>query len=99
MLIEWVDSSGCSGWHHFDEGDRISRCVSVGILKYEDDEQIILISSRSDYGNVADSIAIPKVSIKRIRRLRTEGKCVNTKFGNATCVIRKHKRAVSQKSG
>lgn len=69
-MIEWVDSSARYGWHRFDEGDRISRCVSVGILKYEDDKQIVLIASRSDFGNIADSNAIPKGSITRIRELK-----------------------------
>ncbi len=70
-LVEWVDSSAYNGWHKFDPSiDSMSKCISVGILKHEDEKQIILLSGFSDYGNVQDTHAIPKCCIQRMRTLK-----------------------------
>ncbi len=70
VLVEYYDSACSEGWHKFGETEGISSCVSVGVLKYEDDKQIIIFPNRSDTGNVSDSMAIPKGCIKRIRKVK-----------------------------
>lgn len=72
VLVEWVDSSAISGWHEFSRHDRTAKCISVGLLRDEDDDQVVLVSSRSDFGNISDSNAIPKCSIKRMRKLKVK---------------------------
>jgi len=73
VLVEYVDSSSIFGWHRFSNDDSIAHCVVVGIVKDEDDNQIVFIMGKSDSGNVDTTLAIPKVSIKRIRQLRIGG--------------------------
>ena len=73
ILVEWVDSATYGGWHHITKGDCISNCITIGILHNETDKQITIVQSKSDTGNYAESISIPKVSIKRIRELRVHG--------------------------
>ncbi len=72
VLVEWVDSSGYAGWHKLGDNDVVSPCVSVGILVSEDDKQLVLSPSRSDCGNVLDTLAIPVCSIKRSRTLKVK---------------------------
>lgn len=69
-LVEWVDSSTEYGWHQagcFD--DSVPICQSVGFLLKETDITIVLAHSRSNSGRYADTITIPKCSIKRTRNL------------------------------
>ncbi len=70
VLVEWVDSASCSGWHSLGKDDCISNCISVGVLCQESDKQVILALNKSDSGYVGDTMSIPKVSIKRIRYLK-----------------------------
>lgn len=67
-LIEWVDSSSNSGWHEPGNED-IAHCITVGVVYSENSERITLFTSKSHFGNHCDSISIPKVCIKRIRKL------------------------------
>lgn len=70
-LIEWEDSSSClAGWHRLGEDDSIMQCITVGLLCREDKKQVVLALSRNECGLFADTIAIPKSSVKRIRLLR-----------------------------
>ncbi len=72
-LVEWLDSSCYNGWHRFSkENDGISHCITAGVLKYEDEEQIVISLSSSDSGNVGDTMSIPKVCITRMRNLRVK---------------------------
>ena len=90
LLVEWDDSSAMGGWHEIDSRARITKCISVGLLVHEDDKQIVLVSSRSDFGNVADSNAIPKCSIKKIWKLKVGG--INGYFRNLYQDVREGKR-------
>ena len=69
-LVEWEDSSTCVGWHRLGYDDDISRCVSIGVLCKESDKFITLALSKSDSGNIGDTISIPRSCVKRIRRLK-----------------------------
>ena len=70
VLIEWLDSSSYSSWHKLGNDDSITRCVSVGVLCKEDTDSVTVFLSKNDYGSIADTMSIPKVSIKRMRYLR-----------------------------
>ena len=71
VLVEWVDSASCSGWHRIDpETDCVCNCIATGLLCSEDEKQIVITYSRSDSGSVAETLSIPKCSIKRMRQLR-----------------------------
>lgn len=72
VIVEWVDSAFLSGWVNKDVAieHTISKCVSVGILIYQDKVKITLVNGISDTQNVTDGISIPVVSIKRIRELK-----------------------------
>jgi len=71
VLVEWLDSFSCFGWHQPGH-ERPSKCITVGILREEDTESVTISQSRSHCGNVCDDIAIPKCSIKRIRYLNVK---------------------------
>ena len=70
-LIEWSDAASRSGgWHYLDEEDSIMECVSIGILCAEDDKQIVMALSKNEKGLYAETFAIPKSCIKRLRYLK-----------------------------
>lgn len=71
-LVEWIDSSGMSGWNHRDEVDRhgIGACVSVGFVVREDETQVMLAASVDRvHDNVGDVTAIPRFAITAERTL------------------------------
>ena len=70
-IVEWVDSNVITGWHHKDSDASISNCVTVGILRRENAKEVEMVLNFSQWSK-AEVIAIPKVSIKRIRRLKVE---------------------------
>ena len=72
VLVEWTDSSAYNGWHKFGAEDCVTQCVTIGILRHEDKEQIVLTPCISDFGNVSDTHAIPKGCIKRVRKLKVK---------------------------
>ncbi len=75
VLVEWVDSASCSGWHRLSlESDCICSCVAAGLLCHEDEKQGVITYSKSDSGNIAETISIPKSCIKRIRQLKVARK-------------------------
>ena len=71
VLVEWVDSASCSGWHRLDSGlDGVCACVSAGLLCSENEKQIVITYGKSDTGNIAETISIPRSCIKRMRQLK-----------------------------
>ena len=69
VLVEWNDASSMSSWTSRDIHAHIDPCVSIGVLVGEDDKEIEIVPNLT-----ADlqlhQIAIPKSTIKRIRRLK-----------------------------
>ncbi len=73
VLIQWVDSAFAQGWMSRESIDahKLSKCISVGLLVAESDEQVTIMQSASvDKEQYGDGITIPKCSIKRMRQLK-----------------------------
>ena len=71
VLIEWVDSNILHGWQMDGEAPcDLARCESLGYVKGEDDNKIVLSQTKSDYGAHMGVLAIPKGCIKSIKELR-----------------------------
>lgn len=67
VLVEWVDSMSTQGWR--DLGGTDIKCQTVGMFVQEDREKVAVCLNKSAYG-YGDYIEIPKVAIKRIRKLK-----------------------------
>ena len=75
LLVEWVDSTMLGQrWHCADEIDQldIGHCVSVGVVRCNDADKLVLIQSQGKFRDGNNLIAIPKGSIKRMRTLRVK---------------------------
>jgi len=78
--VEWIDSSGTSGWHPESEAlTDLQRpdhmlCCTIGYVIHEDSDKIVLTSSFAAQGagmrDVGDVIAIPQFAIRDRRTLR-----------------------------
>ena len=68
VLVEWNDSAAGSSWIRRDIPENIDSVVSVGILIKEDDRQIEIVPNLTKDLKL-NQIAIPKSTIKRMRRL------------------------------
>ena len=72
--IEWIDSCSSRGWaskeHHI--GDfSVSSCRSTGYVIEKTKDIITLAQSLGDdTKNIADTISIPLVAVKKIRTLK-----------------------------
>jgi len=76
VLIEWLDSKGCtSGWEFFEDikPQLPSNCITVGIIINDCKEYIEVAQSMDvdkDDEQVMGRMAIPRCSIKKVKRLR-----------------------------
>ena len=67
--IEWVDSSIGSGWRASHHDANIALIHTSGYLVYEDEEQVKLAQSIALNGNISDILCIPRVTIRRRKKL------------------------------
>jgi hypothetical protein len=69
--VEWVDSSGYSGWQDAEDAQKNiqTECRSSGYLLRKDKKSVSLVQNVSDIGHVDMVMAIPRVAIKSIRIL------------------------------
>ena len=73
VLVTWVDSaSSTRTW--VDKGDAMGvvDCVSVGFLYWKDKKVVVLAQSEAE-DQVGHLLAIPRIAVKSIRRLRVAG--------------------------
>jgi len=71
VLVNWLDSNVMHGWRPDDvENDNVAHCRTVGILKHQDREKIVVAFGDSDCGSVLETITIPNGCITSIRKLR-----------------------------
>ncbi len=72
VCVEWVDSNSWGGWHGKQEmKDDASnlKCCTVGMLISETAELVNIVQSSSAMGSFDSRMTIPRVAIKRMRRL------------------------------
>jgi len=67
VIVEWIDSMSSSGWHDHRVTDM--GCTTVGHYHSEYDDRIVVALNRSSCG-CGDYMEIPKVAIKKVRRLK-----------------------------
>ena len=70
--VEWVDACSKAGWRPRKEyiEQAIVPCRTAGYLVASNRKQVVVVQSLSDTsGHVTDGIVIPRVSVKKIRRL------------------------------
>jgi hypothetical protein len=72
-LVDWIDSAGNPGWKHSDELEiSLAMCQTIGFYVSENKDAIILALNRDITGEnlpFGELIAIPKVAIKRKRKI------------------------------
>ena len=72
--VEWLDACTGTGWNPesvYREECGLSRCRSVGYIFETDKEKLVLIQSMSsDTQHLSASLAIPKVGIVRMKKLK-----------------------------
>lgn len=72
VIVDWVDSAGMAGWHHRHDWAEhtVAKCRSIGWLLADTKEQItIALNHDRDGGGIGEVMAIPRVAIKRLRKL------------------------------
>ena len=74
-MVEWVDSTGFSGWHKIEDVRVLAalNCRSIGFVVHENDHSVYLSGSLDGQEGtslrVMDALAIPKVSITSRRQI------------------------------
>lgn len=70
VCIEWVDSHSTSGWQLDHEPIDLA-CISVGILIQDRPDRVVIAQSlAAANGEYCDFMEIPRVAVKRVKRLR-----------------------------
>jgi len=70
--VEWIDSAVKGRWQAKAEYEKCqpSLCRTAGYLLVKDEKRIVILQSNSNDGDVCDSMTIPLVCVKHIRRLK-----------------------------
>lgn len=69
VVVEWLDSNSTSGWGHDHKQTDLS-CISVGLLVHEFRDRITLAQSKEAGGDYGDFLEIPRVAVRKLRRLK-----------------------------
>lgn len=74
VQIIWNDANEMHGWGVEEEIklDKLPVVETIGYLFSQDDEQLVIVSSQSDYGAYLGRLAIPKGCVKTIKELRVK---------------------------
>ncbi len=94
VMVEWEDARSDGGWQYKNDDLDISKCVTIGLLQYDKPNRVIIAQSKSDSGNWADRIAIPKCCIKRMRKLKVETATWMDNCGDASLRHPKYSRCL-----
>lgn len=70
VIVGWFDSNVMHGWQPNSESVNVAVCESIGYLKEDTKEKIVLLQCISNFGFEMGKMAIPKGCIKSIRELR-----------------------------
>lgn len=73
VYVEWIDSYAQHGWRHEDDLGNSqtfdSRIVSIGFLIKDTAEFITISNSVGTGGSINDPLTIPKVAIKKLKKI------------------------------
>lgn len=67
--VEWIDSCFNPGWHKNDTYSEPSRCRTVGYLTHKGKDCLNISMNVTDQDR-GETMAIPRVCVKSIRKLR-----------------------------
>lgn len=74
IYVEWIDSAALRGWQHgstlTESETDLCKIVSIGFLIRESKDYITISTSVSSGGSTMDPLTIPKVAIKKLRRIK-----------------------------
>lgn len=66
VYVEWVDSSGCSGWRFMSESRGIDPVLSIGWLIDDNDEYLTITAHvTTDRNQSHGALSIPKCAIRK----------------------------------
>lgn len=76
--VEWVDSTTVNGWHHPEDIPGADPIHSIGYLRREDEDEVVLTQSmnlavdapRIRTAKLSESLIIPRSAIRKITELR-----------------------------
>lgn len=72
--VEWVDSCTGGGWRSkaaYLEDAHPTICRTIGYLLKKDTQEVVVVQTMSaSTGHVSDSMAIPRVAVRKIRVLK-----------------------------
>jgi hypothetical protein len=71
--VEWEDSESWSGWSRPERFPESSNCTTIGFLVKEEKRFLVFASSHDGAEAVEGVMRIPKVAIRKKRRLRDPG--------------------------
>ncbi|MFA6307095.1 MAG: hypothetical protein WC639_04800 [Patescibacteria group bacterium] len=79
-MVEWTDSYSAFGWQGTDslDGIRITKIISIGIIKFREEDVVVIPTQSITNGDIHSPIAIPKGSITKISYLKVEDVPANT---------------------
>lgn len=69
VVIEWIDANSTAGWD-LDHKPTPMRCISAGLLVEDRHDRVILAQSKAGTGDYGDFLEIPRVAVKKLRRLK-----------------------------
>ena len=71
VLVRWIDARFIEGWYerHDIDSARSIKCVTVGILLNENENDIVVSCHRNE-DHIAGAMAIPRGCIKSIKQLK-----------------------------
>lgn len=75
VLVRWIDSSSRAGWQNRKKatrqmGAKDAQCVTAGFLLRKSKNRLILALNMADTGEAGHLMSIPRVAIKRVRKLK-----------------------------
>lgn len=70
VIVNWIDSFGSSGWGKDPKEDYNLNCQTVGFLIRKSKDRVFLALNLAATGTIGDTIQIPLVAVKKIRRLK-----------------------------
>lgn len=69
VVVEWFDICARTGWHYVQDARSDYNVASVGYLLESDKEAVVITQSIAEQIKCAESLTIPRVNIKKVRKI------------------------------